>query len=61
MSGFPPTDEYGVSLERKTVQGDLNAKTVLSCLTDIALLYGDQFIFQQYFPFIHETVSVSEE
>ena len=51
------TDEYGVSIERRTVKGDTHAKSVLACLTDIALLYGDQFIFQQYFPFIHETVS----
>ncbi len=51
-------DEYGVSIERKTVQGDMNAKAVLGCLTDIAMLYGDQFLFQQYFPFIHDTVSI---
>eukprot|EP00057_Strongylocentrotus_purpuratus_P006401 XP_011660875.1 PREDICTED: WD repeat-containing protein 81 [Strongylocentrotus purpuratus] len=49
-------DNSRVCIGKKSVAGDINAKPVLKCLTDIAVLYGDQFIFQQYLPFIKETV-----
>ncbi|XP_022096661.1 WD repeat-containing protein 81-like isoform X2 [Acanthaster planci] len=49
-------DEYGVYIEQRTVVGDSNAKAVLGCLTDVALLYGDAFIFKQYLTHIQETV-----
>ena len=52
-----PPDEYGVYIEQRTVVGDSNAKAVLGCLTDVAVLYGDQFIFKQYLTYIQETVS----
>ncbi|XP_054758829.2 WD repeat-containing protein 81-like [Lytechinus pictus] len=45
-----------VCIGKKSVAGDINSKPVLKCLTDIAVLYGDQFIFQQYLPYIKETV-----
>ncbi|XP_038077774.1 WD repeat-containing protein 81-like [Patiria miniata] len=50
-------DEYGVYIEQRTVVGDSNAKSVLGCLTDVALLYGDSFIFKQYLTHIREIVS----
>lgn len=37
--------------------GDSNAEPVIQCLMDVVQLYGDQFIFQQYIPFISESVS----
>ncbi|XP_071785410.1 WD repeat-containing protein 81-like [Asterias amurensis] len=49
-------DEYGVYIERRTVLGDSNAKAVLGCLTDVAVLYGEEFIFKRYLTYIKETV-----
>ncbi|XP_071495661.1 WD repeat-containing protein 81-like [Diadema antillarum] len=49
-------DTSSVCNGKKAVVGDINARSVLKCLTDVALLFGDQFIFQQYLPFIKETV-----
>lgn len=41
--------------------GDSNAVPVIQCLMDVVQLYGDQFIFQQYIPFIIESVPTKKK
>lgn len=39
------------------LQGDFNANRVLSCLTSIAEVYGEQLVLLQYYPHVAEVVS----
>lgn len=57
LAPLPPDSNDKLSVTRKRILGDLYAKKVLICLSEIACLYGEQVILLQYLCHICELVA----